>query len=274
METLLTSMHWVMRVYPTHRLLQIKRLARSFTTVLEAVVEADRVARAIPTECAPYGLVVDMRNAVDEGDPDIEVTMGLFYEVLQAHVARTAILVAGDAASHAAHRVIRGGGDGTIITASETAAFEFAKGLAVALPRSRRMSPQPRRISTPDPVDEALHWADDLDEWAKVREKVMTKLDIRSAKRARGLASELRRAVEVAVDLSERREGEIERMAPLLEELAALRIEAVELMLGAALPPARSEPTTVRPGQSGTRPPATSLSAIVRALDRAGDEKA
>ena len=271
-------MHWVMRVYPTHKLLQLKRLARTFTTVLEAVVEVDRVVRAIPAECASMGLVVDLRGEVEHDDPDIEITMGLFYEVLHAHVARTAVLVRGDAALHPTHRVLRGPEGRTIVTGSETAAFEFAKGLAVAMGSVRKLSPTPRRISTPDPIDEALHWADDLDEWAKVREKVIAKLDIRSAKRARSLATELRRAVEHAVELGERPEGEVERLAPLLEELAALRIEAVELMLGTTVPPSRA-PTQDAPSSSGERSASGqrslpgSISSIVRALDRAGDEK-
>ncbi len=280
METRLASMHWVLRVHATHRLVQLRRLPREFVTVLEAVMEVDSVVHAIPPACAAYGLVVDMRSAPDQDDPDLDATMILFYEALQGHVARVAVLVRGHETAASFARTLQQTAPRTIVTESEPAAFEFARGLSATTASVRRRSPAPRRITTPDPLDDALHWATDLEEWARVREKVIEKLDIRAAKRARCLAAELRRAVELSIELTERRElaeaagrpSSIDCLAPILEELAALRIEAVELMLGGDPPSSRA--SVDPPPRSGVteRAPSSPSSAFVRALDRAGEK--
>ena len=135
-----------------------------------------------------------------------------------------------------------------LVTMSEAATFEFAKGLAVTNYRAKRlMSREGHRIASPDPVQEASRWAKELDEWAMLRERVLTTIDLRAARRARSLSSEIRRAADRVLDLTERRDSDVVGVAPMLDELAALRLEAVELMLGA-----------VEQSRRSTLPPPTS----------------
>lgn len=291
MHTLVSSVHWVMREYGEHRLVQLKRTSEPFESNLDIAIEADRILPNLRSEYSNFGIVVDMRGAPLRADPQFEGAMRRLRGAIAESFARVAVLLRSQTGMLQVHRLTREDRTRTFATLSETAAFEFAKGLATVPANDRRaVAHDPKRKSSADPIEEALHWARDLEEWAIVREKVISKLDIRSARRARGLAHELRRTAEIAYDMLEQkgdREGRDEaivaQISPLLEELAALRIEAVELMLGAAPVPqqafrfvpsphdADDRAARPRPIDAPKRSPSR-LEQMVRALDDSAED--
>lgn len=80
------------------------------------------------------------------------------------------------------------------------------------------------------PEAEAAVWAEELDGWALVREKVTAKLDVHMAKEARRLAREIR---DVAREVKDARESnDVSTAGIMLEQLGSLRVRALSLLSG------------------------------------------
>ena len=287
MQTLLSNAFWVVREYREHKLVQVQRSRAPFESLLDVEVAVDGLLQHLSADYGSFGVVVDSRSAPLRSDGPFQAALQRARSAFDKKFARVALLVRSHTGVLQATRLVRESGSKAFVTMSETAAFEYAKGLAVTNKRNNS-AVDTSRIASPDPLDEASHWAKELDQWAVVREKVLTKIDIRAARRARALASEIRRSVDIAWDLVEHGSGDIGRMAPLLDELAALRIEAVELMLGTAPAPRRAPITRDEdPQSSGTQlagshrgssedssewetaPTTSHIGKLVRTLDRA-----
>jgi len=81
---------------------------------------------------------------------------------------------------------------------------------------------------TLSPFLEATTWASELEQWAFVKERVLSRLDIRAARKARGLAADLRDAV-VEIETHQASSDQA-ATAIALGRLARLRNEAVLLV--------------------------------------------
>jgi hypothetical protein len=230
MRTLIFGPRWVAREYAEHRLVQLIRHHPNDESALLAEAAFQNLTRRLQDNYECFGIVIDLRKGPIRSDLVFEADLRRVAKEIGARFARVAILVGSQTGVSEVTRVVRNECPRAFVTMNETSAFEVAKGLAVT--RRRTDDPNPMRTASPDPVNEASRWANALDGWAVVRERVLSKIDLRAARRARSLASEIRRAVDTALDLVERASGDIATLSSVLDELAALRIEAVELMLG------------------------------------------
>jgi len=228
MHTLFSNRYWVMREDDEHQLVDLQRTRSPFESRLDAAVEEDRIRAALAPRHKTYGIIVDLRLLTGDSSAKAEAGLTRLFAAIARRFARVAVLHSESVDLERIFSATPPDGAETLLTANDNAAQQFARfgtsPAAVDVPSHIR-----QRIPTENPIDEALHWARELEEWALPREKVIADLDVRGAKAARGLARELRRlhALLRVVGSGERAP---QGPGPILNELGVLRKKAVELM--------------------------------------------
>jgi len=236
MYTLFSTPYWIMREDDEQNLVELKRTDRPFDSNFDVALEEDRVGAAFVSRHATYGIVIDLRLTPPGSSPQSENAMRRLLASIAAKFARVAALHKDRVALQQLLRSAPNGRAEIFPAEDEREALEFAKNRT-----SREAGDDPirvrSRVQTENPIDEAMHWARELGEWALAREKVISKLDVRGSRRARSLARELRRTHDVLNGLADGKSPQGVDAAPHLKQLAALRREAVELMFAANLSP-------------------------------------
>ena len=227
MNTVFSTPYWIMREHEDDLLVELQRTRQPFESSLDAAVDEDRIRAATTARHKTCGMIIDLRLLPDGSSAKAEAEFTRLFAAIARKFARIVVVHPdGDSLDRIFSTMPTNGAE-TLLTGDDNAAYEFARfGKAPAVDPPSRIRP---RIPVDSPIEEALHWARELDEWALLREKRIAELDVRGARAARGLARDLRRihATLSAVGSAEEQHHD---PGPILNELGALRRKAVELI--------------------------------------------
>jgi hypothetical protein len=288
---ILATHHWTLSANPADATLLLVRARAPFDTALELEVEVDELLSAAVSFGAFDALIVDLRAGRVDDQPYLRIASKRLLTILTSPCERVAILAGAEAVLERAAKLWTGLSVQPLLTQDPEHAEDHARGMkstGVRVRRPPRDTPPPDERSTVRPPREAVEGRArdsdlgaealacnfligelahdvaaliaELDAWAMVREKVIDKLDVRSARTARALARELRDGMIIL-----RATNEKQSSSALYGEMQALCDNARALVRARRT----SSPSTARRGRAAE--PASNgadgaLIEIVRAL--------
>jgi hypothetical protein len=126
--TVLVNAHWSMEEDVTLRVVWLRRTTLPFGSLSEVTSANEQIVQTMRVHHRHWGLVVDMREAPSRNDPAFESAMAGLRAAVEAHFARTAVLLKSAVGMLQVNRLTRADGAKSFATMSAAAALRFASG--------------------------------------------------------------------------------------------------------------------------------------------------